>query len=208
MKFLLVLLIIIIDLQAGEIRRLTLEQCQQIARENSYKMRSLLEDFKIARFELKSTRNRFKTQVSLFLQAPDYSETISSLLDSTGLYYFPVKQARYSGNLQIEQPLPTDGNIYLSTGVYHVQDYFRHEQSFRLNTRIGLEQPIEAFYSYNKIQSALKMAELNYQLSKKRLLRAQLDLEYEVAQSFYNLYSAIEREKIAFQTLQQQKEAY
>ncbi|NOX90150.1 MAG: TolC family protein, partial [Calditrichaeota bacterium] len=30
----------------------------------------------------------------------------------------------------------------------------------------------------------------------------------EVAQSFYNLYSAIEREKIAFQTLQQQKEAY
>ena len=95
------------NLLAGEkIHVLTLEKAQQLARENSFKMRSLLEDFKIARFELNAARNRFKTQVNLNLDLPDYSETISSLQDSTGLHYFPLKQARYNANLQIEQPLP------------------------------------------------------------------------------------------------------
>jgi len=197
------------NLLAGEkIHVLTLEKAQQLARENSFKMRSLLEDFRIARFELNAARNRFKTQVNLNLDLPDYSETISSLQDSTGLHYFPLKQARYNANLQIEQPLPTDGYLYLASGVFHVQDYFLKEQSFRLNTRIGLEQPIESFYSYNRIKSALKMAELNYQLSEKQLLRAQLDLEYQVAQAFYGLYSALERKNIARQTRQLQQDAY
>ncbi len=192
----------------GQIHVLTLEKSQQLARENSFKMRSLLEDFKIARFELKAARNRFKTQVNLKLDLPDYSETISSLQDSTGLHYFPLKQARYNAYLQIEQPLPTDGFLYLASGIYHVQDYFLKEQTFRLNTRLGFEQPIQSFYSYNQIKAALKMAELNYRLSQKQLLRAQLDLEYEVAQAFYSLYSATERKRIAYQTLQQQREAY
>ncbi len=187
---------------------LTLNDCQKLAQQNSFKMRSLLEDFKIARYELKAARNRFKTQVNLYFDLPNYSETISSLLDSAGLHYFQVRQAQFSGNLQIDQPLPTDGKIYIASGIYHVQDYFLKEQTFRLNTRIGFEQPIEAFYSYNRLQSALKRAELNYQLSQKQLLRAQLDLEYEVAQKFYNLYSAIERQKIALETLRQQKEAF
>ena len=201
-------LFLTLSLMAKNIRHLTLEECQQIARKHSYQMRSLIEDFKIAKYQLRSAQNRFKTQVNFVAQLPDYSETISSLQDSTGLHYFPVKQANFSGNLQIAQPLPTDGKIYLATGIYHVQDFFRHEQSFRLNTRIGFEQPIESFYAYNYLQSALKMAKLNYKLSKKRLLRAQLNLEYQVAQTFYNLYSAIERERIARQTLYQQKDAY
>ncbi|RLD14152.1 hypothetical protein DRI50_05860 [candidate division KSB1 bacterium] len=209
MKFIVFLsLFITLSLHAKNIHYLTLEDCQKIARESSYQMRSLIENLKIARYQLNSARNRFKTQVNFYAQLPDYSETISSLQDSSGLHYFPVKQANFSGNLQISQPLPTDGTIYLGTGVYHVQDYFRNEQSFRLNTRIGLEQPIEAFYAYNHLQSALKLAQLNYNLSKKRLLRAQLDLEYQVAQTFYNLYSAVEQERIAQQTLEQQEDAY
>lgn len=209
MKFVALLAILfILPLQAKTIRHLTLEDCQQIARKNSYKMRSLLEDYKIAGYELKSAQNRFKTQINFVANLPDYSETISSLVDSAGLHYFPLKQARFSGNLQISQPLPTDGSVYVASGLYHVQDYFRHEQSFRLNTRIGFEQPIEAFYAYNQLKSALKMAKLNYKLSRKRLLRAQLDLEYQVAQSFYGLYSAIEKERIAKQTLEQQSDAY
>ncbi|MHB2154583.1 TolC family protein [Calditrichota bacterium GD2] len=196
------------NLSGRNIHVLTLEKSQQLARQNSFKMRSLLEDFKIARYELRAARNRFKTQVNLKFDLPDYSETISSLQDSTGLHYFPLKQARYNAYLQIEQPLPTDGFFYLSSGIYHVQDYFLQEQSFRLNTRLGFEQPIETFYAYNRIKSSLKMAELNYRLSEKRLLRAQLDLEYEVASAFYSLYSALERKNIALQTLRQQRDAY
>ena len=193
---------------SAEIHFLTLEKAQSYARQNSIKMRSLLQDFKVARFQLKAARNSFKTQVNLNFELPDYSETISSLQDSSGLHYFPIKQARYNAALQIQQPLPTDGFVYLTSGIYLVQDYFLKEQSFLLNTRLGLEQPIEAFYAYNNIKSSLKMAELNYQVTAKELLRAQLDLEYQVAQAFYSLYSAQERKNIALQTLQQQREAY
>lgn len=196
------------NLASQSLHILSLEDCLVIAAEKSYQMKSLTEDFKIAEFDLKAATNRFRTQVNMQLTAPDYSETISSLQDSTGIHYFPVKQAQYSGSLQISQPLPTDGSIYISSGLYHVQDFFRKQESFRLNTRIGLEQPLEAFYSYNRLRSSLKLAELNYELSKRRLTRARLDLNYSLSQAFYNLHSAQEREKIAAQTLTQQKESF
>jgi len=187
---------------------LTLEDCQHIASEKSYQMKILREDFKISEYELKSVVNRFKTQIGLDLTLPDYSENISSLQDSSGIHYFPVKQASYSGNLQIIQPLPTDGSIYIRSGVYHIRDYFENDQSVRLNTRIGLEQPLEAFYSYNRLQSSLRLAELNYDMSRRRLTRTRLDVNYSISQAFFNLHLALEREKISAQTLALQKESY
>ncbi|MBD3225611.1 MAG: hypothetical protein GF313_12860 [Caldithrix sp.] len=191
-----------------ETHNLTLPKCQQIATRNNYQLRTLQEDFRIAEYELKAAINRFKTNVELRLTAPDYSETISSLQDSTGTNYFPIKQASYSGNVRINQPLPTDGQVYISSGVYRIEDYYKNEQSTRLNTRIGLEQPIEALYAYNNIQSALRMARLNYELSSRRLTRARLDLNYQIAQAYYGLLQAFEREKIARQTLNLQEETY
>lgn len=193
---------------AQEIHYLTLEQCQGVASERSYSMRNLREEFKIAEFQLKAAINRFKTQVNLYMSMPDYTETISSLTDSTGTYYFPLKQALYNGNLQINQPLPTDGRLFISSGIYHIQDFYKNERSFRLNTRVGFEQPIEAIYSYNRIKSSLRQAELRYELSKRRLTRARLDLDYEATSAFYGLLSALESEKIALQTLDQQREAF
>ncbi len=191
----------------AQVHYLKLEECQRIAEENNTQIRKLTEDFRIAEFELKAVVNRFKTQVDMRLTAPDYSETISSIQDSTGTYYFPVKQAIYSGNVRISQPLPTDGSVYISSGVYRIEDYFKNKQSTRLNTRIGLEQPIEALYAYNHLQTSLKQARLNHELSKRRLTRARLDLNYRITQAYYNLLQALEREKIAKQTFEQQQEA-
>jgi outer membrane protein TolC len=208
-NYLILFLVILFQSSFGQaVHVLNLEACQKIAGERSYNMKTLQEDFKIAEFELKAAVNQFKTQINLQLTAPDYSETISSLQDSSGTHYFPTKQAAYSGNLHISQPLPTDGNIYISSGVYYNQDYHEKEKSFRLNTRIGLEQPIESIYSYNRIKSSLKLAELNYELSKRRLTRAKLNLAYDVSQAFYNLHSAVERKKISLQSLDQQRETY
>lgn len=195
-------------LSAQEVHYLNLAQARQIAAERSYSMRNLREDFRIAEFQLRAAINRFKTQVDLYLTAPDYTETITSLTDSTGTYYFPLKQGTYSGNLQISQPLPTDGQLFISSGIYHIQDYFKNERSFRLNTRVGFEQPIEAIYSYNRIKSSLRQAELRYELSERRLTRARLDLDYEATSAYYALLSALETEKIAYQTLQLQQETF
>ncbi len=197
-----------VQLNAQNTQVLNLDDCLHLAYQKSYQMKNLKENLHIAELQLKAATNSFRTKVDLNLTVPDYSETISSLQDSTGINYFPVKQAVYSGNLQISQPLPTDGSIYLSSGVYHIQDQYLKENSFRLNTRLGFEQPIEAFYSYNRLKSALQLAKYNYELSKKSLTRERLNVDYLVSQAYYNLNMSAEREKIAAQTLSQQKEAF
>lgn len=77
-----------------------------------------------------------------------------------------------------------------------------------MDTRIGLSQPIDALYGYNKINSAFKVAKLNYEQSQKRLKREELSLIYDVSDAFYTLLSVQKREEIARMNLERQKEAY
>ena len=75
-------------------------------------------------------------------------------------------------------------------------------------TRVGINQPLEAFYMYNSIRSEFKKAKLNYEMSYKTLKRAELDLNYNVSSLFYGLLSAKERKEIALQTLKRQEDAF
>ena len=195
-------------LGGGQKHHLDLQKSLDIAMEQSYKMRNLTENLLRSEYELKAATNRFKTKIDLNLETPNYTETMRQFEDSLGVYYSPVKQASYSGDLVVRQPLPTDGSIYLSSGMYSLEDFDKDKNSIHLNTRLGINQPLEAFYAYNEIKSSLKQAQLNYELSQKQLTRATLDLNYEVSMAFYQLVSAHEREKIAWQTLTVQEQAY
>jgi len=195
-------------LSSQEVHHLSLQECINIAKEKSFSIRFLKEDFKVAQANLTAATNRFKTQVNLNLSIPDYNETIASFDDTTGrTIFFSSKQARYSSDITISQPLPTDGHIFIQSGIFHIQDISNDLNSFRLNTRIGFNQPIEAFYSYNNILSALENAELNFELTNRRLTRTGLDLNYQTSQAYYNYLSATESQKIAGQTLKQQTES-
>ncbi len=210
MKFsLLIFLFLTINvISAQEIHRLTLEESIEIAKEKNYNIRFLQEDFKVAKANLTAATNRFKTQVDLNFTLPDYNETIASFDDTTGrTIFYSSKQARYSTDMTISQPLPTDGRIFIRSGIFHIQDISNEVNSFRLNTRIGFEQPLEAFYSYNNILSALKNAELEFELTNRRLMRTALDLNYQTSQAYYGYLSAIESQNIAEQTLKQQTES-
>ncbi len=195
-------------LSAQETHRLSLQECIDITKVKSYSIRFLKEDFKVAQANLTAATNRFKTQVDLEFSLPDYNETVASFDDTTGrTIFFSTKQARYSSDITISQPLPTDGNIFIKSGIFHIQDISNEINSFRLNTRIGFNQPLQAFYSYNHILSALKNAELGFELTNRRLTRTLLDLNYQTSQAYYNYLSATETQKIAGQTLQQQSES-
>lgn len=206
--FLIFYLILLSHLLIGaEVHVLNLEKCIDMAMERSFDMRSLRENLKEAEFNLRAATNRFRTQVELNLTAPNYIETIRSLEDSTHVYYFPVKQREYSGELVIQQPLPTDGRIYISSGLFTLDEIDRGSYSMRVNTQIGIQQPLEAFYSFNFLQASLKQAKLSYELSNKSLRRAELNIVYDVSNAFYNLVSSIENEKIANQTYKIQQDA-
>lgn len=180
----------------------------EIAQLKSYGMLSLKQDLRIAEFNLKSATARFRTHIDLNFVSPQYTETIRQYEDSAGISFYPIKQMNYQGNLIINQPLPTDGSIYIRSGLSNYDDYFSDFRSTYLNTRIGLSQPITSLYGYNSIKSSLKQAELAYERSNKELNREQLNLNYNVSSAFYDLLSVQKGAEIALANLDRQKEAY
>lgn len=187
---------------------LDLEKSITIAKQKSFDMLSLKQDLKIAEYNLKSATSKFKTHVDLNLTTPQYTETVRQFEDTTGISFYPVKQLNYSGSLVINQSLPTDGNIYIRSGLSDYDDFNGNERLFNMNTRLGLTQPIDALYGYNSIKSSYKQATLAYERSSKQLKREELNLVYNVTNVFFNLISVQKSEEIARMNLERQKEAY
>jgi outer membrane protein TolC len=191
----------------SETYQLTLEQSIEIAKEKSYSMRRLVQQFKIAEYNLNAATSRLKTNISMNLSLPEYTETVRQKADSTGVFY-SVKQLTYSSGLSINQPLPTDGNIFIQSGLSSYRDYFAGVRSAEFSTRLGFRQPLDALYGYNAIKSTLKTAKLNYEQSSKMLKREELNLVYLVSSAYYNLLSLQKRAEIAQLDLDRQTEAF
>lgn len=186
---------------------LDLEKSIDIAKQKSFDMLSLKQDLKIAEYNLNLATSRFKTHVNLTLETPIFQDIVDQQKDSSGIHYFPTKDLQFTGNLAINQPLPTDGNISLSSYVSNLDDYIHDSRSFDLNTTLRLTQPVNSIY-YNNLKSGFKQAELAYEESNKRLKRNELDLVYNVTQVFFNLISVQKSEELARMNLERQKEAY
>jgi outer membrane protein len=213
MKKLILLLAVIFVQQfsaKSEIYNLDLQKSIEIAKEKSYSMLTLLQDFKIAEYNLKAATSRLKTHIDLNFTTPDYSNRVYDIRTDTSITYFSSKVMRYGGSLVINQPLPTAGYLYINTGVFNENTYnSRGSVSVpQLNTTFGLVQPLTALYGYNEVKSTLKLAELAYERSKKGLKREELNLVYQVSNSFYNLLAEQKSTEIALLNFEKQKEAF
>ncbi|TKG96360.1 TolC family protein [Puteibacter caeruleilacunae] len=194
--------------QEDKVIKLDLETSIAIAKEQSFTMQRLRESLKGAGYQLNAATSSFKTKITLDLVAPEYDERITSYQDASGLTYFSDKQLSYSANLTINQPLPTDGRLFISSGVFNTDDYDQDEQLTRTTTRIGLSQPIQSLYMYNDIKTQFKKAKMNYDLTSKRLKRNELNVIYNVSSAFYTLNQSKERMSIAEKSLKRLQEAY
>ena len=187
---------------------LDLESSITLAKEKSKTMLKLRQSLEGVGYDLKAATSRFKTHVDLDLVSPRYSKTIRQIEDSLGLHFYPVSQNILNGYLTIDQPLPTDGRLFIRTGMENITDYHYGKRNSQFTSVIGLNQPIEAFFGYNNIAMGYKQAKLSYDRSLKQLKRAELDLVYTISQAFFTLLSYHERLNIARLTLQRQKEAF
>jgi outer membrane protein len=190
------------------VHQLNLQSSIDLVLEQSHTIRILKADLEEAEYTLRSATSRFRTHLTYEMTLPNYTETVSQWEDSSGVHYFPVKKLSYSSRFHLWQPLPTDGRIYIASGMYNIDDFNKDKKSLMLNTRVGFEQPLSALFSYNEIKSGFKQAKLNYELSMKELKRAELTLVYEISRLFYGLVSTNERKNIAYQSLLRQMEVY
>jgi len=192
----------------SEIYNLDLKKSIEIAKEKSFNMLSLVQNFKITEFNLKSATSSLKTHIDMNFVSPNYSKKVEEYRTDTSLTYYTSKSLRYGGYLVVKQPLPTAGSVSIETGLFNKDTYTLNQRSPNFYTTLSFDQPLTALYGYNKIKSDLKNAELAYEQSKKGLKREELDLVYSVSSTFYNFLSAQKRTEIARLDLDRQKEAY
>ncbi|MCX6325300.1 MAG: TolC family protein [Bacteroidia bacterium] len=193
---------------AQQIYNLDLESSIELAREKSKTMLILQQSLKKASYDLKAATSSFKTHVDLDFVLPQYTETIRQWEDSSGISFYPVRQNQINSYLTINQPLFTDGYLYIRSGVQSFADYNADDRNAQISSSIGLRQPIEAFFGYNKLRLGYKQAKLAYDLSLKQLKREELNLVYDISQTFFTLLSYHERLNIAQLSLEKQQEAY
>lgn len=200
----------LICFEAGAQRHfdLTLEESIEIAREKSFIMLRLREETEIAAQNLKATLAAQRTRIDLTLTLPNYTETIQEFNESGGVTYSPIRHLVNYAGLSISQPLPTDGRIYVRTGMNNLNDYNTDKRFMNFTTRIGLSQPIHALWGYNSNRSAVKSARLAFEQSSKSLKREELNLVYQVSSAYYNLLSLQKSAEIAMLNLERQTEAY
>jgi len=206
--FTLCLLMICYPAAQAQIYHLSLEESIEIAKNQSADMLSLLEDKIIAENDMKAAKARLRTNISMQLTLPQYTETIQKWEDSTGISFYPEQTLRGLGDLYIQQPLPTDGRISVTTGLSSINDYNTRQRSSMLNARIGLSQPLNSFWGYNQIQADMKRANLNYERANKAYKRVELDLIYNVSSAYYNLLLLLKGSDISKMNLERLTEAY
>lgn len=192
----------------AETYQLDLESSIAVAKIKSYDMLKLQQDLKIAGYKLKSATSSLRTSVNMELTTPEYTETIKEFEDTVGISFYSINRMKYYGSLKINQPLPTDGSLYLQTSLSNTDDLNNDKRLMNLCTRLGLTQPIDALYGYNNIKSELRQAELYYEQTQKELKREELNLIYEVSDSFYDLLSKQKSREIAQTNLDRQTEAF
>ena len=191
----------------SEIYKLTLDESIELAKEKSYNIQLLKQDLKIAEENLKAAISGLKTTVKMSLDLPNYSATVREKADSAGVYY-SIRGLTYSSDLNIIQPLPTDGNVFIRSRVSTLRDYFNDFRSANLSTRLGISQPIDALYGYNALRSTLKREQLAYERSNKSLKREELNVVYNVSRAYYSLLSQQKKAEFAQLDLLRQTEAH
>lgn len=191
----------------ADIYMLTLEQSIDLAKEKSFTMRNLKENLKIAEFNLKTATSQLKTHIDFNLSFPEFNQTVRTWDDTTGVSFYSVKRLDYGGTITVNQPLITNGNVYWETTLNSYDNFNNDIRSATLNTRLRLRQPIDAIYGYNAIRSSLKSARLNYERTNKSLRREELNLEYLVSSSYYNLLQQQRSTEIARLDYERQTEA-
>jgi len=192
----------------SETYNLDLQKSIDIAKVKSFSMQSLMQDFKIAEFNLKSATSRLKTHIELNFVAPTYSKNILTFPTDRSITHYTSKTLDYGGDLTINQPLPTDGIIYIKSGASNSDNYSLNNRDPNIFTTFGLKQPLTSLYGYNEVKSTLKMAELAFERSKKSLKREELNLNYQVSNVFYNLLAEQKGSEIARSNFERQKEAF
>ena len=194
-------------------KTLTLQQAIDYALQRSFNVKFLGLSLEAARQNLIARKGNFKTNAQLRLDSPSLNEQLLSIEVANGLPSYSTRGTlRFSGALDINQPLPTNGVFTLSSQLYQqnvstllaTADELKRKD-FLTSIGLRLNQPL---FTINTLKLGFEEANLNYERASGQIRRNELEVIYNVTQTFYDLYRATRSLEIAREDMKQQEEAY
>jgi len=193
---------------------LTLAAALDLALTDGYEVRVVRLDLLQAEQDVAAARGRFKTQVGLEFDAPNYDESVQGVSVPGQLPQYTTYGSReWRAGLSLTQPLPTNGSIGLSGDVYHrtdtvyddLTDANLESRTFFNSYRIDFAQPLLV---PNALKLSLERARLALDESRREYTAARLSIVYDVTARFYEYLRAQRRLEIARTDLARQQEAF
>lgn len=218
MKLIVILLLLILNtstILCQITRILTYEEAIEIALNQSYTIKSHLENKKAMQSSFMYHKAQFKPRIDFNVFTPNWNESVSQINRADSLPVFnSTGSIRFGGDMSFKYILPTGGNFALHSILYREnlktvlasQSYntLSTDQVFT-NVGISFEQPV---FTKNTLRENLKVAEYQYQQASNYYTRGQMDIVYDVTKGFYALYKATRLVEINQEKLKNSQEAY
>lgn len=170
---------------------LSLEQCIQIARQQSPTTLAARESYADTYWQYRAFQASFYPQLTLNGSAPSYNQSLSSVIQDDGSTKIR-EQGSVSNSLSIgiSQQIPlTGGTLRLSTDLQRVNEFQPVENAFWSATPVSLtyRQP---FFAVNTMRWNREMEPLRYQLAEKRHLETLEDINIGITGAYFSAYIA------------------
>jgi len=194
---------------------LSYDDAVDIALEKSYTVLSHKSNLQAMRHSFEYYRAQFKPKLDFGLFAPSLNENVMPIARPDGLpVYNSTGLLQAGGNLRFTYMLPTGGNLSLLSELYREDvktvlalQNFQTLKNKQASSSMSLhfEQPI---FTRNTLHENLLRAEYQYEKTSNVFTRSQMDIIYNVTNSFYFLYQAVRTVEIANERLANSEEAF
>lgn len=194
---------------------LTYEEAVGIALNESYTIKSHIENREAMQHYFRYHEAQFKPLLDFNIFAPQWNESVTQIDRADGLPVFnSIGSFRVGSGLSFKYILPTGGNFELHSTIYQEnlktvlsgQEYetMTTDQVY-FSTGLRFNQPL---FTTNRLRENLREAEYQYQLSSNYYTRGQMNIIYNVTAGFYSLYRATREVEINREKLANSQEAY
>ncbi len=195
----------------GDLIVLDLDLALRYALDQSWRMERLKLDLQRDRFNLEASRAGLRSNASLSFTLPNYDQSIKEIIDpDTGdPIVLSTRGARYSGSLSIRQPLPSNGVISLNGVLNRTTDrlfsYTPGKKAYYGRIFLRFDQPI---LQPNRIQLAIRRAELQLESSEISFLEEQIDIINDTSNNYFELYEQTYQDILAREEMNRLEQLY
>lgn len=177
--------------QSRDLGTLTLQQCIDIAQDQSAVANAARYALIASRWQFESYNADLLPSLSLTGDAPNYNKSIfPNVLDNGQVTFSSRTQSEASASLSVTQNiLPTGGTLSLSTGLTRL-GIFEGENTYLWQSTpmvLGFSQPI---FQFNNLKWRSRTEPLRYEIAQKDFVQEMENIAQRVTQQFFDVYLA------------------